>query len=57
MATGNHFWLDAAAGIVVVAMGLVISAYVVRGGRIWGSPDPVTPSPARPAMGLTRARS
>lgn len=48
VATGNHFWLDAAAGIAILILGLVISGFVVRGGRIWG--DPRTAAPA-----LTRA--
>lgn len=49
VATGNHFWLDALAGIAVAALGLLISAYVVRGGRIWGDPEPrlSCPQPAR----------
>jgi len=36
VATGNHFWLDAAAGIAILVLGLLISAVIVRGGRIWG---------------------
>jgi membrane-associated phospholipid phosphatase len=49
VATGNHFWLDAAAGIAILVLGLLISAVVVRGGRIWGDRG------TAPATALRRA--
>ncbi len=52
IATGNHFWLDAAAGITVAGMGLLISAYVVRGGRVWGSPVTYDPAPRTVPAGV-----
>ena len=52
IATGNHFWLDALSGITVATLGLLISAYVVRGGRIWGSPETYDPSPRTVPAGV-----
>jgi len=35
--TGNHFWIDAVGGLVVLAAGHVLSGLLVAGWRRWRS--------------------